>query len=126
LERPLASRRRRLIEAFVQEVRRFYPFFPMVGGRSLEEFEGRGHRFEKGAWVLLDLCGTNHDARIWNNPERFQPERFLNWQGNPYTLIPQSRVRIQHVRRKVSVHVAGSGNIAHLCSGDAGNPARAN
>jgi fatty-acid peroxygenase len=67
-----------LIEAFVQEVRRFYPFFPMVGGRSLEEFEWRGHRFEKGSWVLLDLCGTNHDARIWNNPERFQPERFLN------------------------------------------------
>lgn len=77
------------IEAFVQEVRRFYPFFPMVGGRALEEFEWRGHRFERGNWVLLDLYGTNHDARIWDQPERFLPERFLGWLGNPYTLIPQ-------------------------------------
>ena len=24
---------------FVQEVRRFYPFFPLVGGRALADFE---------------------------------------------------------------------------------------
>jgi fatty-acid peroxygenase len=78
-----------LIEAFVQEVRRYYPFFPMVGGRTMEEFEWRGHPFNKGSWVLLDLYGTNHDARLWTNPERFDPERFLNWEGNPFTLIPQ-------------------------------------
>lgn len=78
-----------LIEAFVQEVRRFYPFFPMVGGRALEAFAWHGHFFRQGAWVLLDLYGTNHDARIWTDPEQFEPERFLNWEGNPYTLIPQ-------------------------------------
>lgn len=74
---------------FVQEVRRFYPFFPAVGGRALEAFEWRGHRFDKGAWVLLDLYGTNHDARLWEQPKRFRPERFAGWQGNPDTLIPQ-------------------------------------
>jgi fatty-acid peroxygenase len=74
---------------FVQEVRRFYPFFPAVGGRALEAFEWRGHRFGKGDWVLLDLYGTNHDARLWEQPKRFRPERFAAWQGNPNTLIPQ-------------------------------------
>lgn len=78
-----------MIEAFVQEVRRFYPFFPMVGGRALEEFEWRSRRFEKGAWILLDLYATHRDARIWDRPERFLPERFINWEGNPHTLIPQ-------------------------------------
>lgn len=74
---------------FVQEVRRFYPFFPAVGGRALDAFEWRGHRFDTGAWVLLDLYGTNHDPRLWEQPNRFRPERFAGWQGNPNTLIPQ-------------------------------------
>jgi cytochrome P450 len=42
------------LERFVQEVRRFYPFFPLVGGRARKDFEWRGHRFEEGTWVLLD------------------------------------------------------------------------
>ncbi len=74
---------------FVQEVRRFYPFFPAVGGRALEAFDWRGHRFNRGDWVLLDLYGTNHDARLWEQPNRFRPERFEGWDGNPNTLIPQ-------------------------------------
>ena len=74
---------------FVQEVRRFYPFFPLVGGRVLEPFEWRGVRFERGAWVILDLHGTNHDPRAWSEPGRFRPERFLGWRGDPFTLVPQ-------------------------------------
>jgi len=74
---------------FVQEVRRFYPFFPMVGGRALEAFDWREHHFKTGDWVLLDLYGTNHDARLWEQPRRFRPERFAGWQGDPNTLIPQ-------------------------------------
>jgi fatty-acid peroxygenase len=52
------------IGLFVQEVRRFYPFFPFVEGRVLDDFEWRGRRFAKGTWVLLDLYGTNHDTRV--------------------------------------------------------------
>src|SRR3546814_11580671 len=62
-------------EAFVQEVRRFFPFFPFVGGRVREGFDWRGHPFREGEWVLLDLYGTNHDARIWQDPEAFRPEQ---------------------------------------------------
>jgi fatty-acid peroxygenase len=39
--------------------------------------------------VLLDLYGTNHDERLWPEPGRFRPERFRDWAGDPYTLIPQ-------------------------------------
>lgn len=77
------------LQAFVQEVRRFYPFIPAVGGRVREEFEWRGLPFQRGAWVLLDLYGTNHDARTWQDPEAFRPERFLKWTGNPYSFVPQ-------------------------------------
>ncbi|WP_431469595.1 cytochrome P450 [Sphingosinithalassobacter sp. LHW66-3] len=75
--------------AFVQEVRRFYPFFPVIGGRVRSAFEWRGNEFADGDWVLLGLHATNHDARLWPEPQRFDPARFLRWQGSGYDLIPQ-------------------------------------
>ncbi len=77
------------LEPFVQEVRRFYPFFPFVGGRALRAFDWRGHHFARGTWVLLDLYGTDHDERIWGDPEVFRPERFRGWDGSAFQLIPQ-------------------------------------
>jgi len=76
-------------ERFVQEVRRFYPFFPLVGGRVKTPFEWNGIHFPPGRRVLLDLYGTNRDSRHWDDPGRFRPERFRAWKGDPYTLIPQ-------------------------------------
>ncbi|WEX09575.1 cytochrome P450 [Chelativorans sp. AA-79] len=77
------------LEAFVQEVRRFYPFFPMVGGRVLEPFSWAGHQFGKDDWVLLDLYGTNHHPDAWHDAETFDPQRFRGWQGDGCTLVPQ-------------------------------------
>jgi fatty-acid peroxygenase len=70
-------------------VRRFYPFFPFVGGRALHPFEWRGHHFAEGTWFLLDLYGTNHDPRLWDQPEEFLPERFRAWDGGPFGFVPQ-------------------------------------
>ncbi len=77
------------LERFVQEVRRFYPFFPLIGGRVKSEFDWRGRRFPEGRWVILDLYGTNHDARVWGDPEVFRPERFREWDGSAFDFIPQ-------------------------------------
>lgn len=91
------------IECVVQEVRRFYPFFPFVGGRVREPFEWRDHRFSEGDWVLLDLFGTNHDRRIWEDPDAFRPERFREWEESPWTLVPQG---------------AGDHHTTHRCPGE--------
>jgi fatty-acid peroxygenase len=77
------------LELFVQEVRRFYPFFPLIGGRARDAFDWRGRHFPKGEWVLLDLYGTDHDARIWEEPGTFRPERFRRWDGSAFNFIPQ-------------------------------------
>ena len=79
------------LEPFVQEVRRHYPFFPAVPGRVREPFDWRGHQFREGDWVVLDLYGTCHDARLWEDPDAFRPERFRgwSWQEHPHTLIAQ-------------------------------------
>ena len=77
------------LERFVQEVRRFYPFFPLVGGRAREAFDWNGYHFARGTWVLLDLYGTDHDERTWEEPQAFQPERFKGWDGSAFNFIPQ-------------------------------------
>lgn len=77
------------LRPFTQEVRRCYPFFPVVAGRVRKPFAWKGHHFAERDWVMLDLYGTNHDGRIWGEPDSFRPERFRGWSGDPNTLIPQ-------------------------------------
>ncbi|WP_102275528.1 cytochrome P450 [Cytobacillus massiliigabonensis] len=76
-------------ELFIQEVRRFYPFFPFVSALVKKDFMWKDYTFEKDTLTLLDLYGTNHDPNIWDNPERFNPERFANKVENLYDFIPQ-------------------------------------
>src|SRR3546814_6596488 len=45
-------------DQFVQEVRRFYPFFPAVMAKARRNFSWKGMRFPKGRRVLLDLPAT--------------------------------------------------------------------
>lgn len=77
------------LSAFVHEVRRYHPFFPFVAAKTRTAFEWRGYSFPKGRRVLLDLYGTNHDGRIWADPEAFRPERFRDRDVDAFSLIPQ-------------------------------------
>jgi fatty-acid peroxygenase len=88
---------------FVQEVRRFYPFFPVAAGTVKAPFSWRGHRFEPGSRVLLDLYATDHDPSAWPEPDRFDPDRFLTWLPDPDTLVPQG---------------AGDAASGHRCPGE--------
>ncbi|MBY8875138.1 cytochrome P450 [Micromonospora sp. PLK6-60] len=76
-------------EQFVQEVRRYYPFFAVAAARVRHSFDWQGHHFPQGRRVLLDLYGTNHHPQLWPEPERFRPERFAGWRVDPYAFVPQ-------------------------------------
>ncbi|NLY79827.1 MAG: cytochrome P450 [Lysinibacillus sp.] len=88
---------------FIQEIRRYYPFFPFVAAKVKAEFTWNGYTFKEGTLVLLDIYGTNHDPKLWNNPDEFQPERFASWQENRYNFIPQG---------------GGDVEITHRCPGE--------
>ncbi len=75
--------------AFVQEVRRLYPFFPVIGALATEELSWSGARIPAETRLVLDLYGTCRDPHAWDQADRFQPERFLDWPGDPWTMIPQ-------------------------------------
>lgn len=91
------------VHMFVQEVRRFYPFFPQIAARVRHEFQWQSYRFPKGRRTILDLYGTNHDTRIWSSPTTFDPYRFSRGEPSPYGFIPQG---------------GGDYHIHHRCPGE--------
>ena len=79
------------LEAFAQEVRRFYPFFPAVAGIVQTSFEWEGRRFARGEWVLADLHGADRDPARWTDPQTFNPDRFLAHEAGKSTAPPAAR-----------------------------------
>jgi fatty-acid peroxygenase len=77
------------LRMFANEVLRYYPFVPAVGGRATHDFDWHGLHFAKGTWVLLDLYGTNHHLAMWGDPDVFRPERFERWDSSGFDLIAQ-------------------------------------
>jgi fatty-acid peroxygenase len=75
--------------AFVQEVRRHYPFFPAVVARVRHPFDWNGMHFPPGRRTLLDLYGTDHDPRSWEDPFEFRPERWRGRQPGRFEFVPQ-------------------------------------
>lgn len=76
-------------EAFAQEVRRFYPFFPPVAARVKHDFVWKGYRFQAGCRVMLDLFGINRDPRSWDRPNEFLPQRFIGGTPDAHSFVPQ-------------------------------------
>lgn len=85
----LKSGDERYVQMFIQEVRRFYPFFPFLVALVKKDFDWDGYQFEEGTLTLLDIYGTNHDPEIWDNPDIFNPERFAEWEESLFSFIPQ-------------------------------------
>lgn len=77
------------VEAFVQEVRRFYPFVPVLAARARTRQDVLGVSVPRGGLVVLDVHGTDHDPARWTDPGRFDPKRFLAGPIDPDTLVPQ-------------------------------------
>jgi fatty-acid peroxygenase len=91
------------LEAFVHEVRRLYPFAPVVAARAARDITWRGHTLPQGRLVLLDLHGMNHDPHLWPDPYGFDPERFVGRQPDAFTYVPQG---------------GGDPHTGHRCAGE--------
>ncbi|XP_041865602.1 steroid 17-alpha-hydroxylase/17,20 lyase [Melanotaenia boesemani] len=78
------------LEATIREVLRIRPVAPLLiphvalSNTSIGNFTVR-----KGSRVIINLWSLHHDEKEWDNPEIFDPGRFLNNKGNGLT-IPSS------------------------------------
>ncbi|MBM2659765.1 cytochrome P450 [Staphylococcus pseudoxylosus] len=91
------------IEMFLQETRRYYPFFPFAIANVKKDFEYDGYKFKKDTLTLLDLYGTNRYQEDWSQPEAFIPKRFKDWENSPFSFIPQG---------------GGNYDFGHRCAGE--------
>lgn len=91
------------VRRFVQEVRRFYPFFPATVAILCDDTQWQGYLLPAGMRLMLDLYGTNHDPAAWKNPGVFDPERFRDQELDAWHLIPQG---------------AGEHSATHRCPGE--------
>ncbi|KAF8908850.1 cytochrome P450 [Gymnopilus junonius] len=71
------------IEAIYREVMRWRPALPLGVARcTLEEDIYNGYYIPKGATVLMNLWAMSHDPRKYKDPELFNPDRYIDSNGN--------------------------------------------
>ncbi|PID04649.1 MULTISPECIES: cytochrome P450 [unclassified Sporosarcina] len=66
-----------LQDSFIQEMRRYYPFFPMLPAIAVNDVEIDGYLIPKESFVVLDLYGSNHDERTITSPGQFDVKRYV-------------------------------------------------
>ncbi|XP_047968900.1 ferruginol synthase-like [Salvia hispanica] len=81
------------LQAVVKETLRFHPPGPLLLPRRSEaDQEVNGYVIPKGAQILFNVWAMGKDPSIWTDPERFEPERFLekkvDFKGQHFELIP--------------------------------------
>ncbi|MBU5360267.1 cytochrome P450 [Enterococcus raffinosus] len=93
-----------LQDSFIQELRRYYPFFPMLPAFAKQDVEVDGYLIPKDSWVVLDLYGTNHDDRMIETPEVFRISRYLGKEKHisydeEYEMIAQGGGKFEAMHR---------------------------
>lgn len=93
-----------LQDSFIQEMRRYYPFFPMLPAFAKQDVEVDGYLITKDSWVVLDLYGTNHDERMIETPEVFRISRYLGKEKHisydeEYEMIAQGGGKFEAMHR---------------------------
>ncbi|CAL1686503.1 unnamed protein product [Lasius platythorax] len=72
------------LDAVVSEALRLYPFAPLLDRICVEEFELpptlpgiKPFTIKKGEGIWVPVYGLHHDPQYFEEPEKFDPERFL-------------------------------------------------
>ncbi|MBR8838424.1 MAG: cytochrome P450 [Stigonema ocellatum SAG 48.90 = DSM 106950] len=61
----------------VQETLRLYPPFWVLGREAIEDDKVGGFYIPAKSTLLFNIYGVHHNPNYWDNPESFDPERFM-------------------------------------------------
>jgi cytochrome P450 len=76
------------LDAVIFEVMRLRPAVPVTGRRALQDTVLNGLRLPKGTVVVIPLLAVHERADIYDDPQEFRPERFLDARPGTYTWLP--------------------------------------
>ena len=78
-----------LLNAFINEVQRTRPVIAMTFRKVLTDGYAVGPwRVPHGMHIMIGISLVQTDSRLFDEPHRFRPERFLDQRADPYELIP--------------------------------------
>ncbi|MGI4758536.1 MAG: cytochrome P450 [Janthinobacterium lividum] len=78
----------RYTQAVIKETLRLYPPAWSIGRCSLPGAVLGGEALPAGTDIWINLHGLHHDARWYQDPESFRPERWIGHVQTPYTFLP--------------------------------------
>ena len=78
----------RYANAVVNETLRVRPVVPIVARELKQELELGGYRLPAGTRVMPSIYLTNRNARVYDRPAEFRPERFLDDTPDTFAWIP--------------------------------------
>ncbi|TVU29298.1 hypothetical protein EJB05_20859, partial [Eragrostis curvula] len=85
------------LQAVVNETLRLHPAVPFATGLAEAAVEVQGYNIPKGTTTFVNIWGIGRDPKVWDEPEKFMPERFLqndvNFFGTDFELVPFSAGR---------------------------------
>jgi cytochrome P450 len=68
--------------AVVSEAMRLYPPLPMTIRQALEDDVLEGYPIQAKSSIFINIFSAHHNPDVWENPEGFDPERFLPERSN--------------------------------------------
>jgi hypothetical protein len=88
LERTVAGGDDSYLEAVINETLRHRPAIPVTGRRALRSTDLNGIAIPQGAAVMVPILAIHEDPDLYQQPEQFQPERFVGDRPGTYTYLP--------------------------------------
>ncbi|KAF7806019.1 cytochrome P450 71A26-like [Senna tora] len=81
------------LRAVLKETLRLHPPIPLLFPReSMQDMKLKGYDIKAGTRVIVNAWAIGRDPAYWDNPQEFEPERFLNssvdYKGHDFQLIP--------------------------------------
>ncbi|KAK3433911.1 hypothetical protein EUGRSUZ_D01193 [Eucalyptus grandis] len=80
------------LKCIIKETLRMHPPIPLIPRAPSEECKVNGYDIPMNSRVLIHVYALGRDPRYWTNPEKFEPERFIesseDYKGLHYQLVP--------------------------------------
>lgn len=80
------------LEAVIKETMRLYPVAALIPRESLDKMVINGYEILPKTIVYVNLLAIGRDPQVWENPDEFFPDRFLDsdiqFKGHDFEFIP--------------------------------------